>query len=103
MLKSTPENFIENMLLSPYLISKVFEIIFNHVESFRRKYFLYTCFKKVLENVFSNVAVSNKINTKKENKSVSTFDFTTLHMTISQYLQIKYLCELINFVFKSKT
>ena len=45
----------------------------------------------------------NKINSKKKNKSTSTFDFTTLYTTIPHNLLIKVLYEVINYVFKSKT
>ena len=52
----------------PYIISKVFKMVFNHVESFYRKSLFYMSFKKfwVLENSFTVVTKLNKINTRKK-------------------------------------
>ena len=55
------------------MISKVFEMIFDHVESFHRKSCLfYTYFKTfwVVENSFPIGTKLNKINTKKKTKSI---------------------------------
>ena len=80
------------------MIFKVLKMVFNHVEGFHRKRLFYTCFKKfwVVENSFP-------INAKKIAKSISTFDFATLYTTIPHNLLIKFLSEVINFAFKSKT
>ena len=79
--------------------------MFNHVESFHRKYLFYTCFRKfwVVKNSFPIGTKLNKINSKKKTKNISTFDFTTLYTTISHNLLVKVLSEVINFVFKAKT
>ena len=64
--------------------SKVFKMIFHHVESFPRKSLFYTCFKKfwVVENSLLIGTKLSKRNTKKKAKSISTFDFITLYTTI---------------------
>ena len=86
------------------VISKVFKMIINHVEIFRRKTLFYTCFKKfwVVKNSFPIALKLNETNKKKNAKRISTFDFTTLNATIPHNLLIKLLSEVINFVFKSK-
>ena len=54
------------------VISKVFTMIFTHVESFHRKLFFDTCFKKfwVVENSFPIVTKLNKTNIKKKPGSI---------------------------------
>ena len=83
-----------------HVISKVFKMIFNHVESLHRKSLFYTCFRKfwVIENSFPIVTKLGEISTKKKAKSISTFDFTTWYLTIHEILS-----EVTNFSFKTKT
>ena len=83
------------------VISKIFKMIFNHVESFYRKRFFYTRLKKfwAVGNVCPIVVKLNKINTSKKAKSISNLGFTTLYTTIPH----NFLNTVINFVFKSKT
>ena len=52
------------------VISKVFKMIFDHVESFHRKNLFYTCFKKfwVVRNSFPVVTRLKNINIKKKAK-----------------------------------
>ena len=85
-------------------ISKVFKMIFKHVENFHNKSLYYTDFKKfwVVENSFPILEKLNVINTRKRAKSISTFDFSTLYTTIPHNLLIKVLSEIVKFVFKSK-
>ena len=87
------------------MISKVFKMIFNHVQSFYRKRLFDLPFKKisVVEISLLTVTKLNKINTKKKAKSISTFEFTTLYTTIPHKLLIKVLPEVINFVIKWNT
>ena len=56
-------------------ISKVFKMVFNHVESFHRKSLFYTFFKKFweVENLFAIATKLNKINTKKKAKKYFNF------------------------------
>lgn len=86
------------------VISKVFKMILNHVESVDRKNLSYICFKKfwIIENSFAMAQKANYINIKKNTKRFSTFDFTTLYVTNSHELLVKLLYEIINFVSKSK-
>ena len=67
------------------VISKVFKMISDHVESFHRKSLFYTCLKKIsiVENSFPIATKLNNINDKKKAKSISTFNFTILHTTMS--------------------
>ena len=63
-----------------HVISKVFKMIFNHVESLHRKSLFYTCFRKfwVIENSFPIVTKLGEISTKK--KSQKYFNFRLYHM-----------------------
>ena len=83
-------------------ISQIFIMVFNTVESFHNKSFFYSGCKKfcVVQNYFPIGTKLNKINVKKKAKSISTFDFSTLHTTILHKLLLKVLSEIINFVFK---
>ena len=87
------------------LFDVISKMIFDHVKSFHRKSFFYTCFKIfwVVQNSFPIVTNLNKINTNKNHKSIPAFDFTTLYTTIPPNFQIELLSEVINLVFKSKT
>ena len=79
-------------------------MVFNVVESFRNKNFFYSgCNKfQVVQNYFPIGTKLSKISVKKKAKSISTFDFSTLHTIILHKLLLKVLSEIINFVFKSK-
>ena len=83
-------------------ISKNFKMIFNTVESFRKKGFFYLGCKKfwVVQNSFPIATMLNKINVKK--KSISTFECCTFYTTTLDKLLIKVISEVISFVFKSK-
>ena len=83
-------------LLCDLMISKVFKIIFNHVEVFMDKIYFST-------HLFPIDTKLDKIHTKKKAKSISTFDFTTLYMTVPHNLLIKVSSEVTNFAFKSKS
>ena len=82
-------------------ISQIFIMVFNTVESFHNKSFFYSGCKKfwVVQNYFPIGTKLNKINVKKKAKSISTFDFSTLHTTILHKRLLKVLSEIINFVF----
>ena len=62
------------------MISKVFKMIFNHVEVFVEKGLFYTCFRKfwVVENSLPIVTKLNKINTKKISQKY--FNFRRYHI-----------------------
>ena len=86
------------------VVSKVFKMIFNHVESFHKKSFFYSSCKKfwVVQNSFPIIEKLNKINAKKNAKNISTFDFSTLYTSIPHKLLIRVLNEIVKFVFTSK-
>ena len=79
-------------------------MVFNTVESFHNKSLFYSGCKKfwVVQSYFPIGTKLNKINVKEKAKSISTFDFSTLHTIILHKLLLKVLPEIINFVFKSK-
>ena len=83
-------------------IPKIFKIIFHTVESFHKKSFFNSGYKKfwVVQNSFPISTMLNKTNVKKE--SISIFDCSTLYMTTLHKLLLKVPSEVINFVFKSK-
>ena len=85
------------------VISRIFKMIFAHVESFHTKSKFYSNFKKfwVVQNSFPIIEKLKRINLKKNAKSIATFDFSTLYTTIPHDLLIKVLSEIITFVFKS--
>ena len=66
-------------------------MVFNTVESFHNKSFFYSGCTKfwVVQNYFPIGTKLNKINVRKKAKSISTFDFSTLHTTILHKLLLK--------------
>ena len=84
------------------VVSRVFKVLYQQVESFHKKSFFYSNYNKfwVVENSFPIIEKLNKINTRKKAKSISTFDFSTLYTTLPHHLLIKVLTEIIEFVFK---
>ena len=87
------------------VVSRVFKMIFKHVESFHKRSLFYTNYNKfwVVENSFPIIEKLNIINTRKKAKNISTFDFSTLYTTLPHNLLIQVLTEIINFVFKGNT
>ena len=73
------------------------------MESFHKKSYFYSNFQKfwVVQNSFPIVEQLDKINTKKNAKRISTFDFSTLYTTIPHDMLIDVLSHIIEFVFKS--
>ena len=86
------------------VISKIFKMIFKHVDNFHNKSTFYSSYKKfwVVENSSSIIEKLNIINTRKRAKKISTYDFSTLHTTVPHNLIIKVVSEKIHFVFESK-
>ena len=85
-------------------IPKIFNLIFNIVESFRNKSFFYQGCKKFwdVQNYFPIVTNLIKISVNKKAGSISAFEFSTLYTTASHKLLLKMLSEVIISVFKSK-
>ena len=86
------------------VVSRVFKMVFAHIESFHNKSLFYSNYKKfwVVQNSFPIIEKLDKINAKKNAKNISTFDFSTLYTTLPHNLLIEVLNNLIGFVFKSK-
>ena len=86
------------------VISKVFKILFKHVEYFHKKIIFFSSYKKflVVENSFPIIEKLDIIKTRKKVKHISTYDFSTLYTTIPHNLLIKVFSDIIHFVFKSK-
>ena len=86
------------------VVSKVFKMLFSHVQSFHKRSHFYSSFKKfwVVQNSFPIIDKLNTINTRKKAQTISTFDFSTLYTTIPHNLLAKVLFEIVQFVFKSK-
>ena len=87
------------------VVSRVFKMFFAHIESFNKKSRFYSNFKKfwVVENSFPVLEKIDKINRKKNAKSLYTFDFSTLYTTIPHKLLIRVLSDIIRLVFRSNT
>ena len=85
------------------VVSRVFKMIFTHVQSFHNKSKFYSNFKTfwVVENSFPIIDKLKQINSRKNAKSISTFDFSTLYTTIPHDLLTNVLSEIIKFVFKA--
>ena len=83
------------------VISRVFKLIYMHIESFHRKNKFYSHYNKfwVVQNTFPIIDRLNKLNSQKKAKSISTFDFSTLYTTIPHHLLVQILSELIEIVF----
>ena len=83
------------------VVSRVFKLIFMHIESFHNKALFYSHYNHfwVVQNTFPIIDRLNKINSQKKAKSISTFDFSTLYTTIPHHLLVHILSELIDMVF----
>ena len=83
------------------VISKVFKVIYRHVENFHKKSRFFSGFSKfwVVENSFPVIEHLNRINAKKKAKRISTFDFATLYTTLPHDLLVTVLTSIIKFVF----
>ena len=86
------------------VISRVFKMLFNHVQNFHRKSRFYTSYNHfwVVQNSFPIIEKLEKINSRKNAKKISTFDFSTLYTTIPHNLLTEVLAEVISLVFQAK-
>ena len=82
-------------------ISLVFKLIYRQIENFHTKSKFLSNYNKfwVLQNCDPVLESLNRINKKKNAKSISTFDFSTLYTKIPHDKLIKELTEVIDFVF----
>ena len=83
------------------VVSRVFKVIYQHVESFHKKSRFFSGFSKfwVVENSSPVLEHLNRINAKRKAKRISTFDFATLYTTFLHDLLVDVLTSIINFVF----
>ena len=83
------------------VVSRVFKVLYQHVESFHKKSRFFSGFSKfwVVQNSSPVVEHLNRINAKKKAKRISTFDFATLYTTLPHDLLVTVLTSIINFVF----
>ena len=83
-------------------VSNVFKLIFGQVESFHRKAKFNSNYQKfwVLQNVDPVIDILKKINKRKNAKSISTYDFSTLYTKIPHNDLIDRLSKIISFVFE---
>ena len=86
-------------------VSKAFKFFFEQVKNFHDKSTFYSNYKKfwVLNNSFPVIEKLTKINEKKNAKSISTFDFSTLYTKIKHQNLLNTLYEITNFVFSGRT
>ena len=84
-------------------VSKIFKLIFNQVQSFHDKSTFYANYKKfwVVENSTPVINKLERINSKNNAKSISTYDFSTLYTKIEHHNLLKILFEIIDFVFSA--
>ena len=82
-------------------VSNAFKLIYNQVENFHKNAKFLSNYNKfwVLQNSNPVLDSLNKINKKKNAKSISTFDFSTLHTKLPHEKLIKEISEVIDFVF----
>ena len=82
-------------------VSKVFKLIYSQVENFHKKAKFLSNYNKfwVLQNCNPVIESLNRINKKKNAKSISTFDFSTLYTKLPHNKLVKELSEVIDFVF----
>ncbi len=82
-------------------VSLVFKLIYQQVENFHTKAKFLSNYNKfwVLQNCDPVLDSLNRINKRKNAKSISTFDFSTLYTKIPHDKLIKELTEVIDFVF----
>ena len=82
-------------------VSLVFKLIYHQIENFHTKAKFLSNYNKfwVLQNCDPVLESINRINKKKNAKSISTFDFSTLYTKIPHDKLIKELSEVIDFVF----
>ena len=83
-------------------VSSCFKVILNQLENFHHKNQFYCNYKKfwVIKNSTKVISDLDKINRRKNAKSISTFDFATLYTKIPHDQLIEALCEAIDFAFK---
>ena len=83
-------------------ISRVFSLIFTQIENFHTKAKFLSSYNKfwVLKNVTPVTNILNEANRKRNAKSISTFDFSTLYTKIPHTDLVNTLSNLIDFVFE---
>ena len=83
-------------------VSNAFKLIYKQVENFHKKAKFLSNYNKfwVLQNSTPVIDILNKINRKRNAKSISTFDFSTLYTKLPHNKLIKELSAVIDFAFE---
>ena len=83
-------------------VSNAFKLIYKQVENFHKKAKFLSNYNKfwVLQNSTPVIDILNKINKKRNAKSISTFDFSTLYTKLPHNKLIKELSAVIDFAFE---
>ena len=83
-------------------ISSVFNLIYSQMENFHLKAKFLSNYNKfwVLKNVTPVTNILSEANRKRNAKSISTYDFSTLYTKIPHTDLVNTLCNLIDFVFE---
>ena len=84
------------------LTSKIFKHIFNQVRNFHEKSTFYKNYNRfwVIENSSPVIEKFTKINSKKNAKDISTYDFSTLYTKLQHDDLINNLNDIVDFAFK---
>ena len=83
------------------VISKIFKHIFQQIQNFHHKCTFYKNYNKfwVIQNSFPVLQKLDKINSKKQAREISTFDFSTLYTKLPHDDLIRVLHEMVDFAF----
>ena len=86
-------------------VSNVFKLVYHQVEKFHKNAKFLSRYNKfwILQNSNPVLDSLNHINKKKNAKSISTFDFSTLYTKLPHDKLIKELSDVIDFVFDAGT
>jgi len=84
-------------------VANVFKLVYSQVEKFHKNAKFLSNYNKfwVLQNSNPVLKSLSHINKKKNAKSISTFDFSTLYTSLPHDKLIKELCEIIDFVYNA--
>ena len=88
-----------------HIVSNTFKLIFKQIQSFHDKSKFYKNYNRfwVIENSKPLINKLNVINSRKKNKEISTFDFSTLYTKLPHDDLLRVLNSLIDFVFDGGT
>ena len=84
-----------------HLVSIIFSKIFHQVQSFHEKSTFYANYNRfwVIQNSIPLISKLKQINSKKQAREISTYDFSTLYTKLTHDDLIRVLGEMVDFVF----